>query len=151
MERVTGKNLERFFHDWTERPGNPVLDIAVEFLPDNKQLRIAVKQTQASEPFHFTLPIAITTGVNGAPPVWQRLQIDDREQVVYFPLDQAPVRVEVDPNQTVLAEFNVTKSRELWRYQLASGISVASHGCVSSRSPSPTRTGHTFFPSVPCQ
>ena len=36
MERVSGRDLERFFYDWTERPGHPVLNVGDKYLPDTQ-------------------------------------------------------------------------------------------------------------------
>ena len=55
-----GRDLERFFHDWTERPGSPVLSAATDYLPEQRQARVVLKQTQAGEPFHFPLTVAFT-------------------------------------------------------------------------------------------
>jgi aminopeptidase N len=128
LERTSGKNLERFFLDWTERPGNPIVDVTTDYLADSKQLRIAVKQTQTAEPFHFPLPVLIAPGGTGdrAQPVRQTIQVADREQVVYVALDSAPERVEIDPELTVLMELKETKGRDLWAAQLTSGATVNS-------------------------
>src|SRR5262249_10259795 len=62
LERESGRSLERFFYDWTERPGNPVLEINTEYLPDSKQARVVFKQTQAGEAFHFPLKMVFCCG-----------------------------------------------------------------------------------------
>jgi aminopeptidase N len=129
LERVTGRSLERFFYDWTERPGHPVLDITTDYLVDSKQVRIVVKQTQAGEAFQFPLQIVINRHVirtvgstlRGA---HVELEITEKEQTVYFRTDR-PELVEIDPMQSVLAEIKETKSRELWQKQLTYSPSVA--------------------------
>jgi aminopeptidase N len=126
LERTTGKSLERFFHDWTERPGSPTLEVKTDYLPDSKQLRIAVKQTQTAEPFAFPLPVTIVPG--GAQPrvTRQLLQVDDRELVAFIALEQPPVQVLIDPELTVLAEITETKGRDHWAHQLIGGPTVMS-------------------------
>jgi aminopeptidase N len=123
MEKVSGRDLERFFYDWTERPGHPVLEIATEYLPDTKQLRVAVKQTQASEAFQFPLTLAAqwpTTGDGPQTPTTKvfNQDITEKEQVLFLNVKDRPTRVEVDPDLSVLAEIKETKSRELWLAQL---------------------------------
>ncbi len=122
-ERVSGKSLEQFFLDWTERPGSPVLDIASEYLPESKQLKITVKQTQAAEPFHFALPVRV---ISGDKTTNFSLSIADREQVAYFQVPGDPDQVLIDPDFTVLADFNESKSRGLWAKQLLSGPTIIS-------------------------
>ena len=55
MEQVSGRSLERFFYDWTERPGHPVLEVKTVYLPETKLARVHIKQTQPGEAFHFPL------------------------------------------------------------------------------------------------
>ncbi len=123
MERVTGRNLERFFYDWTERPGNPVLEVTTEYTPATQQARVVVKQTQSGEPFHFPLTLLVNrSGVTK--PVVIEQDVTDKENTFLIPLPGTPTRVEVDPEQAVLAEIKETKGRELWAAQLLEGSTV---------------------------
>jgi aminopeptidase N len=131
MERVTGKSLERFFHDWTERPGHPVVSVTTEYSAEGKQLRVAVKQTQAGEPFHFPLTVLVVPG-DSAKAVRHTLRVADREQVAFFPLDAPPARVEIDPDLTLLAELGEVKGRDLWLNQLEDGSSVATRSAAAA-------------------
>jgi len=123
MENATGRSLERFFYDWTERPGHPLVNITTEYLPETKQARIAVKQTQAGEAFHLPLTIALSC-MDAAKPIRIEQRIQDKEQVFYVPLPGRPTLVEVDPEQAVLAEIKETKGRDLWLAQLMNAKSV---------------------------
>jgi aminopeptidase N len=123
MEGVTGRNLERFFYDWTERPGNPVLEVTTEYAPATQQARVVVKQTQSGEPFHFPLTLLLScSGVTK--PVVIEQDVTDKENTFLIPLPGTPTRVEVDPEQAVLAEIKETKGRDLWVAQLLQGSSV---------------------------
>jgi aminopeptidase N len=129
LERVTGRSLERFFYDRTERSGHPVLQVGTDYLPDSKQLRIVVKQIQASEPFHFPLKISINRHLGRSSGSAARVReierdITEKEQSFYFDMDR-PELVEIDPEQAVLAEIKETKSRELWLKQLTHSPSVS--------------------------
>jgi aminopeptidase N len=116
MEAVSGRDLDRFFYDWTERPGHPSLEITTEYAADTKQARINVKQTQAAEPFHFPLKIV----VHGAQDKTVEEMITQKEQQILVPLAERPTGVDIDPNQAVLAEIKETKTPELWLAQLSS-------------------------------
>ncbi len=123
MERVTGRNLERFFYDWTERPGNPVLDVITEYAPATQQVRVVVKQTQSGEPFHF--PLTLLLSCSGADkPVVVEQEVTEKENTFLIPVPGTPTRVEVDPEQAVLAEIKETKGRDLWAAQLLEGSTV---------------------------
>ena len=52
----------------TERPGNPVIEVNTDWLPDTKLARVVVKQTQPGEPFVFPLALAFA-GKAGSQPV----------------------------------------------------------------------------------
>src|SRR5262249_55240660 len=124
LEKVTGRSLERFFYDWTERPGNPVVSVQTEYLPQTKQARVVVKQTQPGEAFHFPLTVAFATA-GGAKPVVLREVIKGKDQTLYVGLPGRPTRVDVDPDQAVLAEYSETKGRDLWLAQLTGAPGVA--------------------------
>jgi aminopeptidase N len=123
LERETGRSLERFFYDWTERPGNPVIEVNTEWLPDTKLARVVVKQTQPGEPFVFPLALAFA-GKAGSQPVTVEQEISEREQLFFIPLPERPTLLTVDPQQAVLAEIKENKGREMWVAQLEQSTSV---------------------------
>jgi aminopeptidase N len=118
LERVSGRNLERFFYDWTERPGSPVVEVATEYLPATQQARVSVKQTQSGEPFHFPFTMLIhCAGASSPVPVQQ--DVTDKEYTFLVPLPGPPTLVEVDPEQTLLGEIKEVQGRDLWVAQLS--------------------------------
>jgi aminopeptidase N len=124
LERTSGRNLERFFYDWTERAGSPILDVTTELVPSARQARLVVKQTQPGEPFHFPLTVRLhCAGV--AKPIVLEQDVTDRQYTLVVPVPGTPSLVEVDPEQTMLGEIKETKGRELWAAQLLRGSSVA--------------------------
>jgi aminopeptidase N len=125
MERETGRNLERFFYDWTERAGSPAVEVTSEYLPEVQQARVTVKQTQAGEPFEFPLPIVVY-GAGDAEPTTVEMEITGKEHSLSIPLPAAPKFVDVDPNQSVLTELKETKGRDLWKEQLRESPSIVS-------------------------
>jgi aminopeptidase N len=123
MERVTGRNLERFFYDWTERPGNPSLEVTTEYAAASQQVRVTVKQTQSGEPFHFPLKMLLScSGVSK--PVVVEQDVTEKENTFLIPVPGTPTRLEIDPEQAILAEIKETKGREMWAAQLLEGSSV---------------------------
>ncbi len=125
MEQVTGMSLERFFYDWTERPGNPDLGVKIEYDAKDKFVKLTVNQKQAGEAFHFTLPIHIhVEGVSQ--PIVFNPEVTDKDRTLYVPVPDRPTMVLIDPELTVLAEFKIEKGRDLWKEQLLNGPTVAS-------------------------
>lgn len=124
LERVSGRNLERFFYDWTERPGSPVLEVATEYLPATRQAKVAVKQTQKGEPFHFPLTVRLACAGSDKPVTIEQ-DVTDREYTFLVSAPGALTQVEVDPEQTILGEIKESKSHDLWAAQLMNGPSAA--------------------------
>jgi aminopeptidase N len=123
LERETGRDLDRFFYDWTERAGSPVLEVSTEYRAEAKQARVVIKQTQAGEAFQFPLTVAFYCPGADKPVVVEQ-QVTDKDSTLVVPLPGRPTRVDVDPEYTLLGEINETKSRELWEAQLLAGPNV---------------------------
>jgi aminopeptidase N len=125
-EQETGRSLERFFYDWTERPGHPVLDVALQWNEEERTAEIDIRQTPctppsggaAPEPFYFPLELELRCGDDG-PPVRLTRSITRNEERIVVPLRQRPTMFRVDPGHVVLAELRETKPRDLWLVQLA--------------------------------
>lgn len=125
MEESSGRSLERFFYDWTERPAHPVLDITTEYQADSKLARVVVKQTQA-EVFQFPLTLLFSGKDWKKSPVMLTEDVTEKEQTFFVPLPGRPDVAEVDPRQAVLAEMTENKGHDLWLQQLQSGSTVVS-------------------------
>jgi len=123
LERASGRDLERFFYDWVERPGSPTLDVTTEYLADSRQAKLTVKQTQAGEAFDFPLKIVLTCAGAKEPVVLDEV-MSEKEINVRLSLPGALERIDVDPDQAVLADLKETKAKELWRAQLLDAPTV---------------------------
>ncbi|QDU43492.1 Aminopeptidase N [Symmachiella dynata] len=123
LEEHTGRNLERFFYDWTARPGHPELEVATEYDPEDKLAKISVKQTQKGDAFHFPLAIEIRCKETSGPITVDK-EITEKELTFYLPLPAAPELVRIDPQAAVLAELKEKKSRDLWKTQLLEAPTV---------------------------
>jgi aminopeptidase N len=117
IERVSGKNFERFFYDWTERPGCPVLNVATDWNDGEKLAEVTVKQTQEGDAFVFPLTIELR-GEGDSKPTTLTRNIDSKQTTIVVPLPTRPTMVRIDPGNTVLKEITEDKSRELWVAQL---------------------------------
>lgn len=112
LEEVSGESLERFFDQWTARPGLPRLKINVSWEASTSRLHIIADQTQhldADNPaYAFELPILIK--FKDKPSQTQFLVMDTRHAEDSWNLPDPPVDVVVDPSMTVAAPAEVTKS-----------------------------------------
>ncbi|MGL4464155.1 MAG: M1 family aminopeptidase, partial [Planctomycetia bacterium] len=116
FERTTGRSLERFFHDWTERPGHPVVEVNQSYDADAKAVLITVKQTQTGDAFHF--PLKVEVRVPGAEPIASEIEVVAKEAFLRVPTTAEPMLVRVDPDLTVLCEMKETKPAGWWKAQM---------------------------------
>ena len=118
FERLYGVSLERFFYDWTERPGHPELEVESQYLPAERSVKFTVKQTQDADEFH--IPLRISMEFPGERAVDQHLDrlMTTRELTHVLRVPGPPVNIRVDPDFTLLAEIKEKKSPELWKSQL---------------------------------
>lgn len=119
FEDETGRSLERFFYDWTQRPGAPSVNVSYDWAEDDKLAKLTVKQTQESEAFHF--PLEVEFHFDEGPPALLHGDVTEKEQRFYFPLRKRPKMVLVDPQQAVLMELKEQKGRDLWKEQIKNG------------------------------
>ena len=108
MEETTGRNLDRFFHQWILGAGHPTLEVAIE--PQDNDLRVSVKQLQTgddvAEAFAFGLPLDVVT-TEGETRSFT-LRVDAREATLYLPDMGDVTSVRVDPELTVAAEIRLS-------------------------------------------
>lgn len=118
FERLYGLSLERFFHDWTERPGNPKLLVESEWQPQSKRLKVHVRQTQKEDVFEIPVRIDVQLkGYEKSQPAINRL-MDEREFTEYIALTGTPESIDVDPEFALLAHIEQKQSLNLWEGQL---------------------------------
>ncbi|MCZ6653131.1 MAG: M1 family aminopeptidase [Planctomycetota bacterium] len=123
IEKVSGRSFERFFYDWTERPGHPEVTVSYKWLNDDKLAKVTIKQTQKAVAFHFPLKIEFRFD-DDAKPVTVTRDISQKEMTFYHPLAAAPTMFRIDPQQTVLMDLKAKQGRGLWKAQLLDDPSV---------------------------
>jgi len=121
IEEATGGSFGRFFYDWTERPGHPVVAVRHRWQADKGLMEVHVRQTQKQDAFHF--PLRLEYEVAGT-----RLgithDVTEKESTVMVPLPARPTLVRVDPAYAVLMELTEDKARDWWLNQLRSDPDV---------------------------
>ncbi|WP_166831028.1 M1 family aminopeptidase [Thalassoroseus pseudoceratinae] len=122
LERMTGYSLERFFYDWTERPGHPLLDVKSAYEADDHLVRIDIKQTQDQDAFQF--PLAIELEFEDAKPQRIERRIESKNVSFYLPVPSKPRGIRVDPEYTLLAKITENKPQSWWKRQLLDGPTV---------------------------
>jgi aminopeptidase N len=119
LERTSGQNLERFFRDWTARPGHPALDVELKRDAEGGLLTVRVRQTQKAEAYAFPAEFEFFFGDEK---VVHTFDVTSKDERFVLAERRAPTRFRFDPREAVvLKEIKVVKGRDLWLAQLASG------------------------------
>ncbi len=116
FEEVTGRSLERFFYDWTERPGAPELEFRFDWDASENLAELAFKQTQKEDAFE--IPVEVEFRFDEGEPIVVRRTMTGKSLRVWYPLPSYPRMVLLDPRDAVLKELTVEKDRPLWEHQL---------------------------------
>ena len=116
VERVTGRNVDRFFDEYVHRAGHPQLKVEVRYETAKKQVRVSVKQAQEGEPVR-----AHAAGAGGGGRQAQqrtRSSVSQKEHVFFLPAAREPSQVVVDARRDLLGTVEVEKPMGLWRAEL---------------------------------
>ncbi len=119
VEELSGRTWDRFFDQWVYHAGHPILDVSYSWDQQQKLAKLSIRQAQTIDEhtmrFHFPLTIEFETKGGRAR---EQVQIDEKAEDFYFPLEQAPKIVRVDPAYTLLAEIRFNKPKPLLYAQL---------------------------------
>ena len=120
VEEATGRNVDRFFHQWVFSAGHPELKVEYSWDDEQKLARLSVKQAQEVEgqtPL-FHLPLSVRFVVDGKA-VDVKLTVARAEETFIQPLDGKPTQAIVDPGNHFLKTIDVKKPEEVWKGELA--------------------------------
>jgi aminopeptidase N len=120
IEEATGQGMNWFFDQWLYHGGHPVLDVSHTWDPQTQMLSIVVKQTQTVDELTplFRMPVDLEMVVNGKS-LLRRATISKAEETFHFHLEEEPSVVCFDPQDWLLKELTVHKSKQQWLEQLA--------------------------------
>ena len=98
--------LERFFHDWTERPGAAALAVEVDevaAVEGGFEVRGTLRQTQGGEPFALDVPIAIQTAATASDGTPARatvtdIRLESAAMAFAIRVPARPLALQVDPS-----------------------------------------------------
>jgi aminopeptidase N len=115
VERVTGRNFDRFFDEYVYRAGHPQLKVEASYDADEKAVRLAVKQAQEGEAYALELKVHLVVKEKTAA---HALALNEKEQVFFLPADREPSQCVVDGRRDLLATLEVEKPAGWWRREL---------------------------------
>jgi aminopeptidase N len=107
LEKASGKPLTNFFARWVYDTGHPEYELAWAW-QGKRSLRLALTQVQRGNVFLDPVPVTITTASGKRDLV---LQPTGKNLVETIPLREKPLKIEVDPRNTLLKEASVRELR----------------------------------------
>jgi hypothetical protein len=111
FESVSGKNLQSFFDQWTQRTGAPAIQLAkAETQEQNNQelLYLDIRQTQDGPAFSLKIPVAIW--MEGASkPFIQTIAMHKKSQAFTFILPARTTAVRLDPYNDLFRKLDVNE------------------------------------------
>lgn len=123
FERTTGRDLDWYFNDWIiGGGGHPSIKASTRWAPERRQVDLTLNQVQSDLPFEnrFRLPVEVTiTTESGTKShtVW----MEDWQTRVALPADSAPLAVNVDAGNWLVADIYVERSLTELIYTLKKG------------------------------
>lgn len=103
LEKASGKDLKPFFTRWIYDTGHPKYELSWRYR--NKELRLVLGQVQAGNAFLDPVPVTIVTRAGESEVV---LNPKGKEVVHTVRMTESPLRIRVDPRNTLLKEVTVT-------------------------------------------
>ena len=103
FEQVSGKQLEWFFTQWLNRPGEPKIEGSWRYDPARRVVEVTIAQSQAPAAYHVKLDVGIIAKAGDLPRV-ETIDMNGKQGTFTFPLDTMPANVILDPNTTLLME-----------------------------------------------
>jgi aminopeptidase N len=105
MEQASGQDLKQFFKQWLYTTGTPHLKYAWVYDGDKKVIDITIVQQQESH-FEFPLQFMVDNKI-------QTFAIKNKLTHLKFSVITNPVKVIIDPNVNLLAQFEKVNYAEL--------------------------------------
>ncbi len=108
FEKVSGKDLSVFFHQWLYTPDIPKLDISWSYLAKEKKVSITIKQIQKN-PLAFPLEIQLNN-VSGGNLV-KMINITKQQETFLIPVKEKVTSLKLDPHTSLLFSGNVVEKK----------------------------------------
>ena len=120
IEELSGRSYDQFFDQWLYHAHHPELEVNYSWDEKAKLARVSIKQSQPVNEnvllFKFSLTIRFSGGFGKMD---RTIQVREKVEDFYFPLESAPEVVRVDPNLELLAKITFELPRPMLYAQLA--------------------------------
>ena len=107
-EKVSGKNLDKFFEQWVYGKGQIEINYKTEVAEINDSILVSIMIEQVQDKYdEFHFPIEVKLKFSDSQEKFYRYNIDSKNVVLEIPAGTVPESIELDPNNWLLASFNL--------------------------------------------
>ncbi|TXT57066.1 MAG: hypothetical protein BAJATHORv1_20666 [Candidatus Thorarchaeota archaeon] len=124
---MTGEDYGWFFDQWVYKAGYPECKIKCSYDEKLGHALVSIEQTQKSDddmtPDVFRFPLSVEF-VHDDEKQRYIMEVSEKKHSFYYPIDTRPKQILVDPDYTVLMDWDIEKSEALWIEQLKNGKNI---------------------------
>jgi aminopeptidase N len=119
IEELSGRSYDQFFDQWIYHAHHPELEVSYSWEEKTKLAKVSIRQAQklSEDVLLFSFPLTVRFkgkfGTSDHP-----VQVREKEEDFYFPLESAPEVVRLDPDYTVLAKITFNAPNAMLYAQL---------------------------------
>jgi aminopeptidase N len=106
METEAGKSLGWFFDQWLMRPGWPEYRVRWRWIPDSREVRMAISQSTKAVPFDMPIDVEIRCSDRSE---LRTLRISKSSQEIRVPVACEPTDLLMDPGGWVLKTVDIRR------------------------------------------
>jgi aminopeptidase N len=120
IEELSGRSYDQFFDQWLYHAHHPELEVSYGWDEQTKLAKVSIKQVQKLSEGVLLFNFPLTVRFKGKTAAADRsIQVKEREEDFYFPLEAAPEIVRLDPDYTLLAKVTFKVPNAMLHAQLA--------------------------------
>ena len=105
-EKVSGKDLKKFFQQWLYTPGHPRLDVIWNYNKATRSAELTIMQQQDT---NFEFPLQLKVALANGQSILKTFQIKDKRSLHSISVESPPSSLELDPNADLFFEANLKK------------------------------------------
>jgi aminopeptidase N len=120
IEELSGRSFDQFFDQWLYHGRQPQLDVSYSWDENTRLAKLTIRQTQKVDEnvvlFNFPLTIRFKGKFGSSD---KQINVRQKEEDFYFPIESAPEIVRLDPDYTLLAKVTFRPPTPMIYAQLA--------------------------------
>ena len=118
FEDASGEDLNWFFSEWFEKPGQPDFEISHNYNNANQTITLTVNQTQtgAQVPV-YRMPVDIDVYLPGNKTLRKKIWLENKKDTFSFSVGAKPLLVNFDASKTLVCRKKEYKDAAEWYYQ----------------------------------